>query len=166
IADVLRDPRVQMTDLHRGDSGDIHLNLAIPVFALPNPHASESSRVQRGDPTDAQPFPPLLAVLLLELDPGRFLYPLIQSWPVPSQTAETLLVRRDGGDALFLNELRHRTNTALSFRVPLTGANVPAVWAALGQVGTREGLDYRGVPVLAAVRAVPDSPWFMVAKVD
>jgi PAS domain S-box-containing protein len=29
-----------------------------------------------------------------------------------------------------------------------------------------EGVDYRGVPVLAAVRPVPKSPWFLVAKID
>ena len=38
--------------------------------------------------------------------------------------------------------------------------------AALGQEGIVEGVDYRGVCVLAAVRAVPDSPWFLVAKMD
>jgi PAS domain S-box-containing protein len=29
-----------------------------------------------------------------------------------------------------------------------------------------EGLDYRGVPVIAALAAVPDSPWFLVARMD
>jgi PAS domain S-box-containing protein len=36
----------------------------------------------------------------------------------------------------------------------------------LGQEGVLEGLDYRGVPVVAALRAVPDSPWFLVARMD
>ena len=27
-------------------------------------------------------------------------------------------------------------------------------------------MDYRGVPVLAALHAIPDSPWFMVARMD
>ena len=38
--------------------------------------------------------------------------------------------------------------------------------AVLGQEGIVEGVDYRGVPVIAAVRAVPDSPWFLVARMD
>ena len=38
--------------------------------------------------------------------------------------------------------------------------------AALGQKGIVEGIDYRGVPALAAAHAVPDSPWFLVAKID
>ena len=94
------------------------------------------------------------------------LYPLIQSWPLPSRTAETLLVRKDGDDILFLNNLRHRPNSALSLREPLTLVDLPAVQAALGKEGMFLGKDYRGVEVLADLRPIPDSPWFMVAKVD
>ena len=38
-------------------------------------------------------------------------YAFISKWPTPSQTGETLLVRRDGDDVLFLNELRFREDT-------------------------------------------------------
>ena len=48
----------------------------------------------------------------------------------------------------------------------MTSEDVPAVRAALGQSGIVEGTDYRGVSVIADVRAVPDSPWFMVARMD
>ena len=47
-----------------------------------------------------------LGVLALQIDPETYLYPFIKRWPTPSQTAETLLVRRDGNDVLFLNELK------------------------------------------------------------
>jgi PAS domain S-box-containing protein len=107
-----------------------------------------------------------VAVLILRIIPEQFLYPLIQSWPAPSQTAETLLVRKDGDDVLFLNQLRHRPDSALTLRIPLSSADVPAARAAIGATGRVEGRDYRGVDVLADMRAVPDSPWFMVAKVD
>ena len=38
--------------------------------------------------------------------------------------------------------------------------------AVRGIEGIVEGIDYRGVPVLAAIRQIPDSPWYMNAKVD
>jgi PAS domain S-box-containing protein len=38
--------------------------------------------------------------------------------------------------------------------------------AVLGQQGIVQGTNYRGVSVIADVRAVPDSPWFMVASMD
>ena len=107
-----------------------------------------------------------LGVLMVRIDPEVYLYPFIQRWPTPSETAETLLVRREGNQAVFLNELRFRKDTALTLRVSLDRTDIPAVKAVLDQEGIVEGLDYRGVPVLAALRAVPDSPWFLVAKID
>ena len=102
----------------------------------------------------------------LTIDPNIYLYPFIQRWPTPSETAETLLIRREGNEAVFLNELKFQKNTALTLRIPLESRDVPAVKAALGEEGIVEGIDYRGVPVLAAVRTVPDSPWFLVARMD
>jgi len=107
-----------------------------------------------------------LAVLVLRNTAHDYLYPLIQLWPTPSPSAETLLVRREGDEVVFLNELRHRPGTALALRMPLSRTDSPAVQAVLGRQGRFEGLDYRGVPVLADVRPLPGTPWFMVAKID
>jgi PAS domain S-box-containing protein len=148
IAVALRSGRVTFLDFHR-DAPDrpIHLSILVPI--LDDAHA--------GRP---------LGALLLRIDPETYLYPLIKRWPTPSLTAETLLVRREGNDALFLNELRFRTNTALSVRRSLTQTNLPAVMAASGRQGLVEGVDYRGASVVADVRPVPDSPWFMVTRMD
>jgi PAS domain S-box-containing protein len=125
----------------------IYLKILVPIF-------------------DRQDSKELLAVLTLRIDPATYLYPFIQRWPTPSNTAETLLVRRDGSDVLYLNELKFQKNSALKLRIPLSNKNVPAVEAVLGQEGIVEGFDYRGVPVLAALRAVPSSNWFLVARLD
>ena len=108
----------------------------------------------------------IAGLVVLQVDPEEFLYPLLQTWPASSRTAETLLVRREGDDVVFLNELRHRKGTALSLRRPVSNQDLPAAMAARGIVGTVEGVDYRGVPVLAAVQPVPGSPWFLEAKMD
>jgi PAS domain S-box-containing protein len=110
--------------------------------------------------------PRVTAVALIGIDPELFLYPLIQTWPGDSPTAETLLIRREGDQVVFLNELRHRQGTALDLRLPMSQTTLPAAMAAGGAEGIAEGLDYRGIKVLAAVRKIPDSPWFIVAKVD
>ncbi len=146
--EVLRSGRVGFLDLHRDLPGEpVHLAVLVPIL-------------------EGAEHPRPLGVLLLRIDPERYLYPFLQRWPISSRTAETLLVRRDGNDVLFLNELRFQRNTALTLRQPLTKTNLPAVKAALGQEGVEEGVDYRGVPVLAAVRVVPDSPWSLVARMD
>ena len=108
----------------------------------------------------------VIGILALRVDPGEYLYPLIQRWPTPSQTAETLLVRRDGNDALFLNDLKFQKGAALTLRIPLENSDAPAVKAVLGQEGIVEGQDYRHVSVIAFVCAVPDSPWFLVSRMD
>ena len=60
-----------------------------------------------------------LGVLVLRIDPSVYLYPFIERWPTPSETAETLLIRREGNEAVFLNELKFQKNTALTLRVSL-----------------------------------------------
>ena len=104
--------------------------------------------------------------MLLGIDPNQLLYPLIQSWPTPSKTAETLRVRSEGDQVVYLNELRHRKGTALALGLPVPQGMLPASVAAAGRETVLSGIDYRGVPVLAATRRVPNGPWFLVAKVD
>ena len=106
------------------------------------------------------------AVLVFQIDPGEYLYPLIQSWPIPSESAETLLIQKEDADVLYLNTLRFRTDPPMTIRIPLTQVDIPAVQAALGRTGIFEGKDYRGVEVLAEILPVPGTPWVMVAKVD
>ncbi|MFH1026152.1 MAG: PAS domain S-box protein, partial [Nitrospirota bacterium] len=107
-----------------------------------------------------------IAALVFRINPDDYLYPLIQSWPTPSDTAETLIVRRDDDSVLFLNELRHKKYTALLFRIPLKEKDLICVKAVTGISGIIEGKDYRGIDVLADIRPVPGTSWYMVAKVD
>lgn len=108
----------------------------------------------------------LVGILIFRVDPNDFLFPLMQEWPTPSHTAETLLVQKSGGDVLFLNELRHIKNTSLRFRIPLTETKVPAVAGVLGREGFFEGKDYRGVPVFSYLKKIPGTQWVMVSKID
>jgi PAS domain S-box-containing protein len=56
--------------------------------------------------------------------------------------------------------------SALELRHSISEETLPAAMAVLGQEGVVEGVDYRGIPVLAAIRAVPNSPWALVARID
>ncbi|CAG0992963.1 hypothetical protein RHDC4_02626, partial [Rhodocyclaceae bacterium] len=108
----------------------------------------------------------VLGAAILEIDARRSLYPLVQSWPTASASAETPLLRRDGDAALYLNDLRHRPDAALRQRVSLAEADAVAAMAALGREGIVSGRDYRGVPVLAVLRSIPDSTWHLSAEID
>ena len=142
---ALKDRKGVLSDFFRDPKGIIYIDAIAPV-----------------PDNTGQP----IAIMVLRSKAAEFLYPLIQSWPTPSKTAETLLVCREGDSVLFLNELRHRPNTALTLRFPLTDTTLPAAQAALGKYGRFFGRDYRGLEVLAVTQPVPDSPWSIVAKVD
>jgi PAS domain S-box-containing protein len=149
LGTALRERKPILTELYSGvQTLGPYIRVIAPIFAGAAPDG-----------------PPLGAVVLVS-DASRFLYPLIQSWPTLSKTAETLLIRRDGQDVLFLNDLRHQPDTALKLRIPLSRTEVPSVMAVLGRQGMFQGTDYRGVEVLAVILAIPDSPWIMVAKQD
>jgi PAS domain S-box-containing protein len=108
----------------------------------------------------------VIGVILLRIDPSKLLFPVVQSWPMPSRTSETLLLERQGDSVMYLTELRHFKNMALTFRLPISNEKLPASMAVRGIEGTVEGTDYRGIPVLACIKKIPNSPWFMIAKVD
>lgn len=108
----------------------------------------------------------VVGVILFQIDPRDFLYPLIQLWPRDSASAETLLIRQEGNEVVFINELRHRKGAALSLRLPIATAQLPAAMATRKETSTMEGFDYRRIPVVAAMRSVPGTSWYMVSKVD
>ncbi|HEX9716195.1 MAG TPA: ATP-binding protein [Desulfurivibrionaceae bacterium] len=145
---VLTSGQAAIQDFYRNDhSGKIYLVVLAPILDPQNGNRP-------------------LGLLSLRIDPEQYLYPFLQRWPIPSRTGETLLIRREGQEVVFLNKLRFQKDTALALRFPLTQTDLPAARAVLGQTGVAEGLDYRGMPVIADVRPIPDSPWFLVSKMD
>ncbi len=107
-----------------------------------------------------------LGVVMLTIDATSYLYPLLEWWPGPNATAETLLVRREADRVLFLNPLRFRKNSALLFWLPLDNTDLPAAQAVRGANGIVEGRDYRKRQVIAAVRPVPGTSWYLVARIE
>ncbi len=148
VTEVLAATNIVMLDFYRQTgASQVRLAMLVPIY---------------DEESNGQP----LGVLVLRIDPDRYLYPFLSRWPVPSKTAETLIVRRDGDNVQFLNELRFGTGRALERKAPLSQSDLPAAKAVLGQTGVVHGVDYRGAPVVAALRAVPHSHWYLVARMD
>ncbi|MBS0345277.1 MAG: PAS domain S-box protein [Proteobacteria bacterium] len=146
IQDILREPRIEFVDLYRNAEGEVLYGVLAPIGAS-------------GDKP--------LGVAYLTWKAEKALYPLVESWPVPTRTAETYLVRRDGNNVRFLTPLRHRAVPALSLAQPLDQPFLPAGRAAQGEHGILAGgRDYRNVPVLAYASPVGGTPWLMLAEID
>lgn len=107
-----------------------------------------------------------LGVIVFLMDPYEYVYPMLRGWPTPSKTGEILLARREGDRVLYLNDLKNQRNAALNLHASLNKRDRPSVMAVLGREGVVEGIDYQGKTVMAALKHVPNSPWFMAAQID
>lgn len=109
----------------------------------------------------------VIGALILRTNIDESIEPMIQNWPGMGKTGETLLVRREGKNVVFLNNLRHRKDSALKFKIPVTAKNSqPSILSSEGKEGILKTTDYRNVPVLSAYRYLPMLKWGLVAKQD
>ena len=151
LRESMRTGQVDISDIHQDSSGSrnrVEIKLRAPLAVL------ENGKVRT------------IGAALFRIDPSVFLFPLIQRWPTPSNSAENVLVRREGGEVVFLNRLRHINNVPLLMRRPLGDAQLVAAKAVLGREGLVEGLDYRGIPVVGVSSKIDGTSWVMVSKID
>ncbi len=105
-------------------------------------------------------------VIIFRMNPDQFLYPLIKSWPYPSNTSETMLIMEENDSVVFLSELRHQKMTVLSYKSPMANKNLPSAKALSNYTGIFSGRDYRGEKVLSYLSPIPNTPWTLVTKID
>ncbi|MGB0127685.1 MAG: cache domain-containing protein, partial [Rhodocyclaceae bacterium] len=133
------------------------------------PYRDENGRVNLDFIAPVAGIPGQAPAVVLRVDPEDYLYPLLKAWPVPSTSGETLLFRREGGQVLYLNTLRHAADTAAKLRQPVASTGTLAALVLRGdapQGSLIQGVDYRGVAAMGVVRSVPGTDWFLVAKID
>ena len=171
---------IRFTTSHSGMLTETGKALALGAMRERSP---ATFQIYFGDPSS--PDLPVLDTFVPIMSPGKaevvgmvvmrnkldYLNQLIQTWPIESETAESLLVTKDGNDVLFLNELRFQKNTALKLRIPIDrdfGSHVIPTVEMLGKghFGLMEGYDYLDHPTLAYNIAVPGTSWGMVVKMD
>ena len=140
--------QVLFSDLTVRDGGPPVLDVIIPIYSSDTP-----AQVWIGS-------------VVLSVDPERFLFPIFRSWPVPSQSGELSLVRREGPDVVYLTALRDTTVGPLSWRIPVMTSDMPAAVAAREHDGLLRAIDAGNTPVFALIRPVPETSWFIEAKVD
>ncbi|HEY6514180.1 MAG TPA: PAS domain-containing protein [Burkholderiaceae bacterium] len=104
---------------------------------------------------------PSRAVAVLRIDTGVFVAPLLRSWPVPSHSAESLLVRASDGIV-----------ASTIGRGPPSPLSTPDLLSAQAIRGEQplgiafDGTDLHGTPVTGVVRHVRGTDWYLVVKID
>ncbi|MEW5843972.1 MAG: PAS domain S-box protein [Bacteroidota bacterium] len=149
IAKAVSKRDIMISDIHLTSKENIpHIDIAVPLFDL------ETSKQ------------PLVGILLIRIEPHKFLFPLIQKWVGNAKSGETSLVSRDVDSVVFLNELRFKENQPLNFKLSIKDTSLPAARLLLGKKGFFEGKDYRGIAVLSYLNKIEGTNWFLVTKED
>ncbi|MBO1225103.1 MAG: PAS domain S-box protein [Candidatus Scalindua sediminis] len=152
--DVLKMMRLPIKDIHYSN----RMNQICMSFFGP---------IHKTDPVSLVGSNIMIGALILRANIDESIEPIIQNWPGMGKTGETLLVRREGENVVFLNNLRHRKDSALKFKIPVTAKNArSSIMSSEGKEGIIKTTDYRNVPVLSAYRYIPMLKWGLVAKQD
>ena len=149
LVQAMESGKPTLIDLFRGENARFSYGVAAPIFPL-NPSAK---------PTGA---------VYVEVDAEKMLLPLVESWPTDSDTAESVIFRKDGEDVLYLGRLRNLPGVApQTLRRPIREANLLAVRALRGEIGMiLSANDYRGVPVIGIATKIAETPWRLISKID
>ena len=89
---ALKAQEVWVRDLHQhAGHPNLYLGIWIPIRALPRPGVDPALAAKAE------------GALLLMIDPRQRLFPLVQSWPTPSPSAEAVLTRGESQDLRYLS---------------------------------------------------------------
>ncbi|HHT9130004.1 MAG TPA: ATP-binding protein [Candidatus Brocadiaceae bacterium] len=122
--------------------------------------------MKRTDPITLEETEVTNGIVLIRVNTNAAIASLIQEWPGRGDTGESILVRREEDRLIFLSDTRYLNNEALKMSIPVKSL-VPEVFMLdAKEEGIIEGIDYRGVGVLAAFRYVPQLKWGLIVKQD
>ena len=112
----------------------------------------------------AQPGGLPAAAVLFVSDPYDYIYPLFSTGFVASKTGETNLIGLHDEWGLALNPYRSGAPPPMTVRKPIPKDYAASVLAT-GEQSIRY-TDRGGMPVIGVVKAIPRTPWVVVAKID
>ena len=146
VTKAISNPVISISDFHTATVVSyLHLDLLIPM-KMP----------YEGDTV-------LAGVLVLRIDPEKELFPMLSTWPTPGRTAECILFRFEGDSVIYLNGSR-----LAGFDKAVTLATTDMELSVLTPQSevkeTRIFRDYTGAEVVASVKKVPGSDWYLIAK--
>jgi PAS domain S-box-containing protein len=133
-----------LRDLHAEGRGGYHFGLNIPL------RLSEGTQ--------------LIGMLSFAITPERYLFPLPDRWSRPGQAGKIFLARRAGEEALVFAAPDTPGNASAQIRLPVSRGDAIAVKALSGAGDMMRGMDLKGRPAIAVVRALPNSQWLVVAQ--
>ncbi len=146
ITKAISNPVISISDFHTASVIEyLHLDLLIPM-KMPF----------EGDTV-------LAGVLVFRIDPEKKLFPMLSTWPTPGKTAECILFRFEGDSVIYLNGSNLAGyDSTVTFAAGAMELSVmhPRTESKEAEIFT----DYTGAEVIASVKKVPGTDWYLIAK--
>lgn len=146
ITASISNPVISLTEFHTASVVSyLHLDMLIPMRM---PHENDTV---------------LAGVLVIRIDPEKELFPMLSTWPTPGSTSECILFRFEGDSVVYLNGSR-----LAGYDKPITFASgemeLSVMNPAPEEKEARTYTDYTGTEVVASVKKVPGTQWYLIAK--
>lgn len=158
LQSVLQQPRIVFGKIyHHHDhntralddpNSHLHMNLIAPVYHNDDPHSE------------------LLGAFIFLIDPNHFLMPVVSTWPVESESAETVLLRKIDDDLQRITPVRNTGSQKTLVSIHPPKEFTPGGLIKRGEVGFFAGYDFRNTSIYAGIKKIANSQWYLVAKIS
>ncbi len=105
-----------------------------------------------------------VAVLVFRINPAASLIPSLREWSPEGKPDLLHIVRQEGDTVWYLNKMTDSGQLPRSYGVPSTDLKRSAAFALTGKEGPFRGLNYAGEEVIADIRKVPGTAWFLISE--
>jgi PAS domain S-box-containing protein len=147
--EAIRKKMPSISKIHFTDFiGKIHLDMCLPLLKTTK--------------TDTV----VIGVMLIRIDPEKFLFPFIQTWPQNSTSAEAMLLQVEDDSLVYANNLRFQPHSALRLKTKLDEDYRDGLRLIHTGYHFMSGKDYRGEEVIAYVGPIRNTQWLLAAKMD
>lgn len=108
----------------------------------------------------------LLGFARFFIDPSKNLFPSLAAWPVKRTTAENILLHHDVSSTYYLSGSALRPDTVIAFTRPSSVDEISRTVPLSGSLVLYDAKDYRGFAVLAEIRHISGTNWWLLCKID
>jgi len=148
LSEISRKHRATLIDINSDGPEGVNFDVIVPLIS--------------NNPSDTL----ALGYLALRIDPSKVLYPLLKLWPEDSRSAETIVVRIDRDTIRCLSEMRFPQEGKKLRTIRFGGKNGKTAGISGDRINTTGGTDYRGEKVVASMKKIPGTSWYLVSKID
>ena len=108
----------------------------------------------------------MIGEIIMNIDPSKVLYPIITGRYVDHSSGESFLVKIKNDSVNYLSPLKHLSGKNGFIKKSVYNENLLPSKVFEGSEKIIKGNDYRGTSVIADIRPLKDSAWYLVTKLD